>query len=290
MIEISNITKRFYALTAIDNVSLKVPPGEVLGLLGPNGAGKTTLLKLIAGILTPNDGHIKPLGRRWPEIGYKPERLLFPNHLRVSQYLEMVAGISNVQPANVKKVVSDSLARVGLLAVANKKIQECSKGMRQRLGLAQILIGNPSLLLLDEPTNGLDPEGQAEVNRYIQELHAAGKTILLSSHQLQEVTQVCTQLVILHQGKIHYRNSMREALAARPHTVIEVDHDLGMMANALKALHSDVHLNGNKLLLKEQAMSMRRQVLKMLLQANFDIVYLEQKGTTLAEIYSEAVQ
>ncbi|MCP5097107.1 MAG: ABC transporter ATP-binding protein [Chloroflexi bacterium] len=291
MIEISNVTKRYYNLTALDNVSLTIPEGEVIGLLGPNGAGKTTLLKLITGILKPDNGRLHPIGHRpWPQTGYKPDRLLYPNQLRVSQYLKMIAGLSNIPSQQIEKAVFDSLVRVDLLNAANKRIRDCSKGMRQRIGLAQVLIGNPPLLLLDEPSNGLDPSGQADMNRRIQELHAAGKTIIMSSHQLQEVTQVCTQLVILKQGTIHYQNSMATALAMRSHVILESDQDLTYMQPHLQGLHEEIEIEGNFLILRGEAMRLRRQVMTMLLSADYDILHVEEKKVTLTEIYAEAVQ
>ncbi len=261
MIEIRNITKRFYSLTALDNVSLTIPRGEVLGLLGPNGAGKTTLMKIVAGMLQPDSGQLLPNGQGWPLIGFKPERLLFPNQLRVSQYLEMMAGLSNTPRNMIAAVVQNSLKMVGLHYAANKRIGDCSKGMRQRLGLAQVLIGDPPLLLLDEPSNGLDPEGQTDILQVIQSLHAAGKTVVISSHHLHEITQVCTQLVILNHGQIHYRNSMAEALAVRPHVLLRTDKDLTPMRDMFSALHPDISVEGSRLILKNEAMALRRPIL-----------------------------
>ena len=190
MIEIRNVSKYFFSFKALDNVSLDLGKGEVVGLLGPNGAGKTTLFKLIAGLLHPDSGQIQPANGRWPAIGYKPDQLLFPDQLRVSDYLTMMAGLCNLPPDAQEKAVFDALVQVDLVSQANKRIGDCSKGMRQRLGFAQAMLGNPPLLLLDEPSNGLDPNGQAELQALIKKLHAAGKTILLSSHQLEEVTAV----------------------------------------------------------------------------------------------------
>lgn len=290
MIEIHNVTKRFYTLTALDDVSLTIPRGEVLGLLGPNGAGKTTLMKVIAGLIKADAGYLRSRNGRWPAIGYKPERLLYPNQLRVDQYLKMVAQLSDIPDERITDTVAESLVQVNMLEFASKRIKDCSKGMRQRLGLAQVLIGNPPLLLLDEPSNGLDPMGQADVLRYVRQLHAAGRTVVMSSHQLQEVTQVCTQLVILNEGRVLYRNSMAEALAARAHTFIRVDRDLQGMRQLLQNLHPDIHVNGDRLVLENEAMALRRQVLSILLNSNFDILHVEQKRNTLTQIYAEAVQ
>lgn len=290
MIEIQNVSKQFYALKALEKVSLTIPHGEVIGLLGPNGAGKTTLIKLIAGVLFPSAGQIKPTFGAWPIIGYKPERLLYPNNLKVHQYLEVVAQLSNIPRPRVALEVSRSLRRVGLQEAAQKKIKTCSKGMRQRLGLAQILIGDPPLLLVDEPSNGLDPEGQEDIIRCLKELHASGKTIVMSSHQLAEVTEVCTQLVILNRGKVLYQNSMAEALAIQAHTRIKVDRQLDGMNGLLQGLHPEIEVDGDTIVLTNEAMALRRQVLSLLLHANYDVLRVEQRRVTLAEIYAEAMR
>lgn len=290
MIEINSVTKSYYSLTALNNVTLKIPHGAVLGLLGPNGAGKSTLLKLIAGFLKPDKGVVKPSGRGWPLIGYKPERLLFPNHLTVSQYLDTVAGVSNIPASASEKAIYESLSQVNLLNDAGKKISELSRGMRQRLGLAQSLLGDPPLLLLDEPSNGLDPTGQEEMRRYIQALHQAGKTIVISSHLLYEITQVCTQLVILNEGQIHYQNSMSEALALRPYALIRTNKELAPVREMLQTLHPSIQIQKDSLILQNEAIELRRHILTMLLNLGYDVVHVEQKRVTLSEIYAEAIQ
>lgn len=291
LIQISNISKQFYGLTAVDNVTLTIPKGEVIGLLGPNGAGKSTLFKLIAGLLKPDNGRIHPTQNQpWPTIGYKPDRLLFPNHLRVSQYLKMVAKLSNIPAQHIEKTVFDSLVQVNLTNAASKRIQDCSKGMRQRLGLAQSLIGDPPLLLLDEPSNGLDPAGQLDINQQIQALHAAGKTIIISSHQLQDITQVCTQLVILNHGKIHYQNSIAQALTMQAHVTLKTDRNLFYLQDTLQSLHEDIEISDSTIILRGEAMKLRRQVMTILLNAEYDIVHVEGKSVTLAEIYAGAIQ
>ena len=290
MIELQNVSKYYFSLRALHNVSLAVKRGEVVGLLGPNGAGKTTLFKLIAGLLHPDSGNIRPTNGRWPTIGYKPDRLLFPNHLRITEYLTMIAGLANLPAEAQEKAVFDALVQVDLVSHANKRIGDCSKGMRQRLGLAQAMLGNPALLLLDEPSNGLDPNGQAEMQALIKKLHAAGKTILLSSHQLEEVTAVCTQLIILNNGQVHYQNSMVDALTISPHTLIQADRDLADIAHIIQAQHPEIQVQGNQIQLRGQAMPLRREILAILLQSQYDVLHVEQKHVTLAEIYARAVK
>ncbi|MDX1663768.1 MAG: ABC transporter ATP-binding protein [Candidatus Promineifilaceae bacterium] len=290
MITLQNVTKRYYSLVAVDDVSFTVPRGEVVGLLGPNGAGKTTLFKLIGGFLNPDSGVIRANGDGWPRIGFKPERLLFPNQMRVRDYLRMTAALSALPGRQLKAAVDQTLAQVGMTGAAGKRISDCSRGMRQRLMLAQSLLGRPPLLLLDEPTDGLDPEGQADIAQIIGELHATGHTILLSSHQLQEVTRICTYLVILKQGQIHYQGTMREALALRPQVTITAADDLAPVLSMLKTLHPHIEVTENIVVLQEDAVRLRRYVLSLLVGTGFDVVRVEQKRTTLEELYAEAVQ
>lgn len=269
---------------------MQIQKGDVLGVLGPNGAGKTTLFKLIAGFLFPDAGAITATVRSWPTIGYKPERLLFPNHLLVRQYLEMVADLSDVAGKESRRAVKASLSQVGLDYAAEKRISDCSKGMRQRLGLAQAMIGSPSLLLLDEPSNGLDPEGQADICQQIKALHQSGTTIVLASHHLHEVTQVCTHLIILNNGTIHYENRMADALTLRPHTAITVNKSLGPLRNLLVSLSNELEVGDREVILNNETGTLRRQVLQILLSAGYDVLQVDQSRVTLAEIYAEAVQ
>lgn len=292
MIEIDGVTKRYQSLVAIDDVSLNIDTGEVLGVLGPNGAGKTTLFRLITGFLRPDAGQIRSTNGNWPSIGYKPERLLFPGNMRVRKYLELITELSNLSKQDSMKAVQDGLSSVDLFDAAEKKINECSKGMRQRLALAQAMIGDPPLLLLDEPSNGLDPEGQADICKIIKRLHSEGKTIVLASHQLAEVTQVCTQLVIINEGGLHYENSVQDALAERPHATVHVDKEISSVAPLLQSLHSDIEVDtdNQRIILNYEAISLRPQVLSILLSAGYDITHIQQSRVTLAEIYAEVVR
>lgn len=289
VLEIKDVSKRYESLVAAHHISLQINQGDVVGLLGPNGAGKTTLIKLIAGFLKPDSGQITPTQAVWPTIGFKPERLLYPNQMRVHEYLKMIANLSNA-PGNHAKIVADSLAQVQLSEATHKRIGDCSKGMRQRLGLAQILIGDPQLLLLDEPSNGLDPQGQSDICRLIQQLKGNGKTIILCSHQLKEITQVCTRIVILKRGRIIYDSSMADALSLRPHVMIQSNQDLTPIAGLLQSLHAGVQVNGELVILSESAIGLRRHVLSIILGTGFDVLRVDQKRVTLEEIYAEAVK
>ena len=290
VIEVRNVTKQFFNIVALNNVSLTIPKGKVIGLLGPNGAGKSTLFKIIAGVLMPDQGSVRPARGFWPDIAYKPDRVLFPNHLNVRDYLVLFSRLSNIPSYKSKRIIDESLEKVGLDAANKKRIGDLSKGMRQRLGLAQILIGDSPLLLLDEPSNGLDPAGQAEILGIINELRESGKTILISSHQLHEVTACCDYIVILNEGQVRYANSVEAALAVRPQVTITTDKDLTAVTHWLTSLHEDITVNGNQIVLGESATHLRRQLFTMLLGAGFDILKVDHSRTTLAEIYREALQ
>lgn len=293
VIETKNLVKRYFNLTALDGVSLTIPQGEVIGILGPNGAGKSTLFKIIAGLLNPDEGSIRPMGYDWPKIAYKPDRLLYPNRMRVGDYLKLICNLANVASHQTQSTMGDVLEQVGLESgSAEKKINDLSKGMRQRLGLAQSLIGNPSLLLLDEPSNGLDPAGQLDIQNKIKSLSRdEGKTILLSSHQLHEVTDVCTQIIIMNKGKIRFQSSMADALAISPRYEMKVDQTLGEeTARNIKNLHPNIKIEGAVIHLDEAAIETRRSAMSILLDKGYDVLSVEQIRTSLTDIYQEAVR
>jgi ABC-2 type transport system ATP-binding protein len=290
VLAIEQLTKRFYNLMALDGVDLLLPRGEIVGVLGPNGAGKTTLFKVLTGVVLPDGGRVLPRDNQpWPRIGYKPERLFFPPRLRVEQYLSLMASLSNLRGMAGDKAVTAVLELTNLHELRRQRLSTCSKGVRQRVGLAQALLGDPDLLILDEPTDGLDPLGQAELHALLLELNSRGKTILLSSHRLGEVTTVCSQIVIMHHGRVIYRNSIAQALAERPQATITVDKELTPMYGLLRTLHPDIHVEGQKISLHDDASSLRRQILSILLAAGYDIVQIERRRATLAEIYNEVL-
>lgn len=290
MLNIEQVTKKFYSFTALDRVSLPIPAGEILGVLGPNGAGKTTLFKVLTGTLRPDGGAIHPAGSHWPQVGYKPERLFFPENMKIMQYLELMAELSNLPRAQKRQKVYEVLAQVRLTEMAYKRIGQCSKGMRQRVGLAQALLGDPQLLILDELTDGLDPTGQAEIEQCLLDLQKQGKTIVMSSHRLGEITAVCTRLVILNHGRVIYQNSMEEAMAERPKATIHVDQDLEPMRALLQTLSPNLVINGRELRLSQDVSHVRRQILSLLLSAGYDIVQIERRRATLSEIYAEVTR
>lgn len=290
MIELHHITKRYDSLTALDHLSLTIQPQEVLGIVGPNGAGKTTLFKLIAGFIRPDHGVIQLQGAVWPTMGLKPERLLFPERERVERYLRTAAALCNIPARQIGRTVTELLTILNLSDVAHKRIRDCSKGMRQRLSLAQAMLGRPDLLLLDEPTDGLDPQGQETVTRIIRALQQAGQTILIASHQLSMITDVCSRLMILNHGQIYYESGMQEALSLRPRATIITTQDITSLADMLHALHPAIEVAGHTVTLEHGALSLRRHVLSLILGAGFDVAHVEQKRTTIHDLYAEVIR
>jgi ABC-2 type transport system ATP-binding protein len=209
---------------AVDNVDFEVRRGEVFGLLGPNGSGKSTTVKLLLGLLYPTAGHLEVFGhspRHVPSkahIGYLPEESYLYRFLDSHETLDFFGNLFDLPPAKRKERNEQLLEMVGLSQVRTRVVGEFSKGMQRRIGLAQALINDPDLVILDEPTAGLDPIGCREVKDLILALSRRGKTVILSSHLLADVEDVCDRVVIYYGGRIHAQGPLRELLA-KPDTI-----------------------------------------------------------------------
>ncbi len=208
-IVVENLTKKYGAQKAVDNISFKVKTGEILGFLGPNGAGKTTTMKIITTYLTPNEGNalvgsfsIKddPESIR-KNIGYLPENNPLYEDMPVIDYLRFVAELQQIEKSRINDRILEMVNLCGLEGEKHKKISELSKGYKQRVGLAQALIHNPEVLILDEPTSGLDPNQIVEIRELIKKI-GREKTVILSSHILAEVEATCDRILIINKGKI----------------------------------------------------------------------------------------
>ena len=211
-VEIRQITKLFGKQKALDEVSFSIKRDELVGFLGPNGAGKSTLMKIITGFLPADSGEVWVEGvKTGPDnleirknIGYLPEHNPLYTDLYVREFLEITAGFYHLK--NVKQRVAEMIDLTGLGEEQHKKIRALSKGYRQRVGLAQALIHNPSVLILDEPTTGLDPNQLEEIRQVIRNI-SREKTVMLSSHIMQEVEAVCSRVIIINKGKIFQNRS-----------------------------------------------------------------------------------
>jgi len=209
MIEVSHVTKDFARTRALDDVSFRVEPGEIVGFLGPNGAGKTTAIRILTGFIPATQGAAAVAGfdvfRRSLEvrrrIGYLPENVPLYEDQRVEEYLRFRARLKEIPPADRKRRVEEAMERAAVTDVRRKLAGALSRGYRQRVGLADALLADPPVLILDEPTSGLDPLQRIEVKRLIQDLRGE-RTILFSSHILPEVESVCERVLIIHRGRI----------------------------------------------------------------------------------------
>lgn len=290
MLQIQNLTRHFQSFRVLNNISLEINQGEILGILGPNGAGKTTLFRVLTGLLPQDSGTIRPTGDSWPSIGFKPERLHFPDRMKVGQYLSMMASMSGFSSGEVSAAVQQSLQLVGMMSAGNHKIRQCSKGMRQRIGLAQALLGNPDILVLDEPGDGLDPMGQQEIQAILRMLREQGKSIVMSSHRLNEVKAICTDIAIMSRGEIVYQSSFAEAAGTPTATRILCDSELQDIRTLLESLHPDIKVLERSVELGEGAIPLRRDVLRLLLSAGHDVLRIERPETSLNDIYAKVVR
>ena len=220
MIEVSHLTKKYGGHLAVDDVSFTVEDGQIYGLLGPNGAGKSTIMNILTGYLSATSGQVTVAGHPLPEeadeakacVGYLPEQPPLYPEMTVGEYLNFVAELKKVSRDQRKEQVLRAARRTGLEKVLPRLIRSLSKGYKQRVGIAQALLGSPKIIILDEPTVGLDPAQVIEMRKLIRELGKA-HTVILSSHILSEVQAVCQQVLILSKGKLAASGTLQELTA-----------------------------------------------------------------------------
>jgi ABC-2 type transport system ATP-binding protein len=234
IIEVSGLKKTYrgpwrrHEVTAVSDVSLQVRRGEVVAFVGPNGAGKTTTIFALLGLVKPDAGHVSlfghPAGSREARrrIGFQPEIFYTYGFKSIERTLEFYAALSELSPERTADAVPKQIARLGLSQASGRKVRGFSKGMTQRLGLAQALLHEPELLILDEPTTGLDPEGRKLVADIILEEKARGATVFLSSHILSDVERTCDHVVMLSRGRVVFADSMTNVRADADDWEIEV--------------------------------------------------------------------
>ena len=224
MIQIQQLTKRYGSLTAVNDISFSVEPGQVLGFLGPNGAGKSTTMKMITGFLAPTSGTIRVCGHNVESdpiaakacMGYLPEGAPIYGEMTVRRFLDFVADVRGLTAARRRERLDNVIARLELASVLEQVIETLSKGFRRRVGLAQALVHDPQVLILDEPTDGLDPNQKHHVRSLISGM-AKDKIIVISTHILEEVDAVCNRAIIIAGGRI-LADETPKTLAARSPT------------------------------------------------------------------------
>jgi ABC-2 type transport system ATP-binding protein len=313
-IETSGLTKRYGSLTAVNKLDLKVKQNTVHGFLGPNGAGKTTTIKILVGLLKPNEGTVKVLGQelhsgknagflQWfyeqadsrLSIGYMPELPKFPKHLKGAELLDIYGRMYGMTKQQRKEQIPKLVKLVGLKGRENDLIGKYSKGMQQRIGIAQTLLNNPELVILDEPSLGLDPVGMVEVREVVKEIAKEGRTVLVSSHLLFEVEQICTDVTIINRGAALVSDTLQNVsgLLSGPAMLhIEVAKISNTIVNAVKRLPfvSSVVQTGNTFRIQMTTHEdMRAQVSKGITRAGGIIVAMSQKASNLEDVFIQLI-
>ncbi len=299
-IEFSDVTKVYqrrlsrHRIPALSNVSFEVAPGEVCAFLGPNGAGKTTSISILMGFLFADSGHIGVLGyppgdvRAKEQIGFLPENFAFYKYMTAPDLLRLHIALAGKQKNGVENLIGELLAKVKLHGYEQLKIGKYSRGMVQRLGLAQALLNNPQLLILDEPTSGLDPAGREEVLALLAALKSEGKTVFLSSHILPEVEQICDRVVIIDRGRLVRAARLSELLASGNRVELIVA-DLSVdLENILIAQGALVERGPHGVRLVIDA-ALKRETAETLWNADCDIVSMNPVKSTLQELFLKLV-
>ncbi len=301
LISIRSLSKTFgrrlwrQGFRALDGVSLEVGRGSVFGLLGPNGAGKTTLIKILMGLVPGWEGEARVLGlpagdaEARVRIGFLPEAHRLPGYLTGRQVLRLYGMLSGKPRAWVEERIPVWLERVGMTKSADRKVREYSKGMQQRIGLAQALIHEPELVFLDEPTDGVDPVGRAAVREIVKNLRAQGVTIFINSHLLMEVERVCDRIVIMSRGRIIREGTIDELTPYTGRVEFEIEPVPADLERLLAGLGRDLARTEQGF---ELALDQRQQdeTIDRLRRAGVSIKSVSPRKLTLEESFIDLVQ
>ncbi|MEM9066367.1 MAG: ABC transporter ATP-binding protein [Planctomycetota bacterium] len=284
--------KKVYALRGVD---MTVARGSVFGLLGPNGAGKSTLVKVLLTIITPKScsgtmlgapvGHKPTLGR----IGYLPEHHRFPPYLKGKQALDHFAALSGVARTDRRQRVGETLELVGMSEWADHKVGGYSKGMRQRLGIAQALMNDPELVILDEPTDGVDPVGRRDIRKVVERIASEGKTVFLNSHLLGELELVCDRVAIMVKGRVAAQGTLDELTAPDRAYEIRLADDEMPPEQVKTMLPQDAKIEGSVIRLASDDPTLAQPVLRELLSNGRTIQSARPVRPSLEDLFMRVV-
>ena len=302
-IETIGLTKRYGSLTAVNKLDLKVERNAIHGFLGPNGAGKTTTIKILVGLLKPNEGTVRVLGQEVHgdqadsrlSIGYMPELPRFPKHLKGAELLDIYGRMYGMTEQQRKEQIPKLIEMVGLRGRENDLIGKYSKGMQQRIGIAQTLLNNPELAILDEPSLGLDPVGMVEVRELMKAIAKEGMTVLVSSHLLFEVEQICTNVTIINRGTMLVSDTLQNvsSMLTGPALIhVEVARMSDAVVQAVKGLPfvSNVGQTGDALSIQVATHEdVRIQVSEEITKAGGVIVGMSMKGSNLEDVFMQLI-
>ncbi len=291
IVEVSKVSKSFGSGRVVDEVSFEIAPGEIFGLVGPNGAGKTTTIRMLMDIIKPDSGELrlfgKPPGQAKDQIGYLPEERGLYRKLKVMETLTYLASLKNMPPAQAKKRAEELLRRTNMLSHQDKKIEELSRGMGQLIQFIATIVHEPELVILDEPFSGLDPVNVFLLKEMLHELKVQGKSIILSTHQMNEVEELCDRILMINRGRAVLYGSLREIKSQyRNNSVfLECDH---LPENLPGVTGSKNHGGYLELFLDSQISP--QEVLNSLVGLGVRVTRFEVSTPSLAEIFVRVVQ
>jgi ABC-2 type transport system ATP-binding protein len=298
VLESHDLTKRYGDFVAVDSLNLAIRRGEVFGLLGPNGAGKTTTILMLLGLTEPSAGSVSVLGldpARRPlsvkaRVGYLPDQIGFYDTLTARENLVYIAKLNGLRRADAAERISAALVQMGLGAVADRRVETFSRGMRQRLGLAEILLKRPELIIMDEPTLGLDPEAAREFLIVIRNLKSEGITVLLSSHLLPQMQAICDRVGLFNHGRLALEGTVADlaerVLGGAYRIRVQADGPAAL-ADALRRLEGVVSVAsaGNTYDL-EATCDLRAEAARMIVESGARLLALDVEMPSLDEIYT----
>ena len=299
-LQVSQLSKRYGAQKALDEVSFSASPGRILGFLGPNGAGKSTTMKIITGYLAADSGTVSVLGENAlanpkklaAQIGYLPENNPLYLDSYVREFLEFSGGIYGMKSADIRRRTEEMIRKTGLQGEQHKKIGQLSKGYRQRVGIARALLHDPALVILDEPTTGLDPNQLVDIRNLIIEV-AENKTLIFSTHIMQEVEAVCQDVVIINQGKILSAGSLADLKSAsfQSELLLETEEqlELSWFAGIGTASFGSQGKCEVQLTVADPAEA-RRAIMQVVAQRQLNLIRLNQQEKTIETRFREITQ
>ncbi|GLI51437.1 MULTISPECIES: ABC transporter ATP-binding protein [Tepidanaerobacter] len=304
IIEIQNLVKQYGSITAVDNLNLSIYKGEIFGLLGPNGAGKTTTILMLMGLCEPTSGSISVAGlnpAREPIlvkkiVGYMPDSIGFYGDMTGRENLYYTANLNRIPKEEQGKRIDFLLSKVGLKEAADRKVREYSRGMRQRLGVADVLLKDPEVVFLDEPTLGLDPEGTAELLEIIKELgKKEGKTVLISSHLLHQVQAICDRVGIFVKGKLVASGTISElAQKIGGERAVEIKatplEDFPYDAISAMPGVDSVSVQDDMIIIDGVGEELAPKIVKALVERGMNIYHVKVRGSDLDDIYRRYFQ
>ncbi len=282
---------------AVADLTLTVPRGQIFGFLGPNGAGKTTTINMLLGNVYPTSGHGMLLGMPIGDIdarralGFLPEKFQFHEFLTAEEFLDLHGKLYGMSPAKRAKAAGEALERVGLSSRRKSKIREFSKGMQQRVGLAQAIINDPQLVILDEPTSALDPLGRRDVRNLLSDLKSEGKTIFLNSHLLSEIEMTCDQVAIIKQGRVVRQGTVDTLLGATLEVELRVGDLTPEILRDLQSLSpSTINVDGDRLTILVPDEAAIPELARVVVQNGGKLLSLIPQRESLEDLFIRVVE